>query len=97
MKSFDFEGRTYTSVEADLCYEMVPKSQFKGKTTTAPTGNGYDAIEVQMRGIPYVLMGPPIRFVPRPGQCMKCGCTELQACKDGCSWANKEQTLCSKC
>jgi ParB/RepB/Spo0J family partition protein len=34
---------------------------------------------------------------PVAGVCLKCGCTEEAACDGGCTWANKEQTLCSKC
>jgi hypothetical protein len=31
------------------------------------------------------------------GVCRVCGCTDLRACADGCSWANPEHTLCSRC
>ena len=33
----------------------------------------------------------------RAGQCRWCKCTELNACANGCTWANREQTLCSEC
>lgn len=33
----------------------------------------------------------------QPGTCSKCGCTEDQACPEGCAWANAEQTLCTAC
>lgn len=31
------------------------------------------------------------------GICMVCGCTEADACEDGCGWANRKQTLCTAC
>lgn len=43
------------------------------------------------------------RFLVRPGKylpagiCKKCGCTERFACKGGCSWADKEHRLCTRC
>jgi hypothetical protein len=40
---------------------------------------------------------PPGTLVPRPGTCSACGCTENYACDGGCSWANAEKTLCTKC
>jgi len=33
----------------------------------------------------------------KAGQCRWCKCTELHACANGCSWANREATLCSEC
>lgn len=33
----------------------------------------------------------------RKGICMVCGCTELDACPDGCGWANLKKTLCTSC
>jgi len=33
----------------------------------------------------------------RPGVCRWCGCTNDHACDAGCSWANRERTLCSAC
>ena len=32
-----------------------------------------------------------------PGVCRKCGCTDEQACPEGCSWVDKKHTLCSAC
>ena len=32
-----------------------------------------------------------------PGICKICGCTDDHACSGGCSWANKEHTLCTSC
>jgi hypothetical protein len=32
-----------------------------------------------------------------PGKCRWCGCTWEHACDGGCSWANRQQTLCSGC
>lgn len=29
--------------------------------------------------------------------CLTCGCTERQACPEGCGWANAAQTLCTAC
>lgn len=34
---------------------------------------------------------------PKAGTCSECGCTENDACEDGCSWANQEKTLCTSC
>lgn len=33
----------------------------------------------------------------RPGACRWCGCTYERACAGGCSWVNRQQTLCSGC
>jgi hypothetical protein len=33
----------------------------------------------------------------RVGQCRWCGCTDARACDAGCSWANRQHTLCSEC
>ncbi len=33
----------------------------------------------------------------RKGICSVCGCTEEDACEEGCSWANRAQNLCSAC
>jgi hypothetical protein len=33
----------------------------------------------------------------RPGVCRWCGCTYHDPCPPGCSWANRQQTLCSEC
>ncbi len=31
------------------------------------------------------------------GTCRVCGCTDAQACPDGCSWVDAQRTLCSAC
>lgn len=31
------------------------------------------------------------------GTCRECGCTDDEACKGGCSWADLNHTLCSNC
>lgn len=31
------------------------------------------------------------------GQCFVCSCTDLEACPGGCSWSNKDRTICSSC
>lgn len=31
------------------------------------------------------------------GTCRWCGCSELHGCAVGCSWANRQGTLCSEC
>lgn len=33
----------------------------------------------------------------RQGICSVCGCTEDEACAQGCSWANLKKTLCTAC
>lgn len=33
----------------------------------------------------------------RVGTCRWCGCTERHGCDVGCSWANRQGTLCSEC
>lgn len=33
----------------------------------------------------------------RVGTCAACGCTDDHACEGGCSWANNNHTLCSRC
>lgn len=45
------------------------------------------------------------RFLPRRkgsmllrgGTCRWCRCTELNACPQGCGWADRDQTLCTAC
>lgn len=32
-----------------------------------------------------------------PGRCRWCGCTDEHGCAMGCSWANRQATLCSEC
>lgn len=32
-----------------------------------------------------------------PGRCRWCGCTEENACANGCSWVERSYTLCSEC
>lgn len=34
---------------------------------------------------------------PRPGVCMICGCTEMQACEGGCYWVDCAEIICSAC
>jgi hypothetical protein len=34
---------------------------------------------------------------PRPGTCRVCGCTDDHACPEGCSWVDRDHTLCSAC
>jgi hypothetical protein len=34
---------------------------------------------------------------PVEGTCFYCGCTDDRSCKEGCSWANRKHTLCSRC
>jgi hypothetical protein len=38
-----------------------------------------------------------ITITEEPGRCRLCGCTYEHACAVGCSWANRQQTLCSAC
>jgi hypothetical protein len=33
----------------------------------------------------------------RKGICYVCGCTEFDACDEGCGWANLKKTLCTAC
>jgi len=34
---------------------------------------------------------------PTPGTCRVCGCTDDHACPEGCSWVDRDHTLCSAC
>lgn len=34
---------------------------------------------------------------PAPGHCRVCGCTDAQACPDGCWWVDADETVCSSC
>jgi len=34
---------------------------------------------------------------PKPGTCRVCGCTDDNACEQGCWWVDEEHTLCSSC
>lgn len=36
-------------------------------------------------------------IVNRSGQCRWCRCTYERPCANGCSWADRTQTLCSEC
>jgi hypothetical protein len=38
-----------------------------------------------------------IYLTQTPGRCRWCRCTEAEACESGCSWANRDRTLCSAC
>lgn len=38
-----------------------------------------------------------IHVTQTPGRCRWCRCTEAEACEGGCSWANRDRTLCSAC
>jgi len=38
-----------------------------------------------------------IRVLLTPGRCRWCGCTWSNPCANGCSWAERTQTLCSEC
>lgn len=38
--------------------------------------------------------GAPIATEPK---CVRCGCTETEACADGCSWVSTDPPLCSSC
>lgn len=38
-----------------------------------------------------------VTVTERVGTCRWCGCTDLQGCDVGCSWANRQCTLCSEC
>lgn len=31
------------------------------------------------------------------GRCRFCGCTQLNACPEGCWWINRAETVCSSC
>jgi hypothetical protein len=43
-------------------------------------------------------IAPTVRKVERiPGTCGVCGCTDERACRGGCSWVDKQHTLCSAC
>jgi ferredoxin len=32
-----------------------------------------------------------------PGVCRYCGCTEAEACPEGCGWADEDETICTAC
>jgi len=38
-----------------------------------------------------------VSFAEHVGICRWCRCTDINACPAGCSWANRERTLCSCC
>ena len=38
-----------------------------------------------------------VTVTERAGKCRWCGCTDLHGCDVGCSWANRQATLCSEC
>lgn len=41
---------------------------------------------------------PFIVTVPQtPGRCRWCRCTHTTPCAGGCSWADRQQTLCTEC
>jgi len=43
----------------------------------------------------YLLVGTRMR--PHRGACMVCGCTDREACVGGCSWADEDKTICTRC
>lgn len=42
-----------------------------------------------------MLKGYSVAFLS--GICRVCGCTDDNACEEGCIWVDKEHTLCSTC
>lgn len=36
-------------------------------------------------------------MTPTKGVCKECGCTEFNACPEGCSWTDKSEILCAEC
>ena len=39
-----------------------------------------------------------VQYTAAPrGVCRQCGCSDLDACPEGCAWTNRERTLCSTC
>ena len=42
----------------------------------------------------------PLRGLPLPGRCVRCGCTDASGCPvlgGMCAWVNAERTWCSAC
>ncbi|WP_375453431.1 hypothetical protein [uncultured Methylobacterium sp.] len=49
-------------------------------------------------GVTAALQGVSWRLPASLGPvCLRCGCSECDACGEGCGWANPEQTLCTHC
>jgi hypothetical protein len=76
----------------------------KGNGCAAITPNAmlhYYAIDVAKRHSISVLekVVPYAEFVAseRIHTCKICGCNDLRSCEGGCSWANPQSTLCTRC
>lgn len=104
VKSFEHRGRHYTSVTGDQAWEIVPLAAYDGKSVsyldslkgkTDKTRSSYEGVTVVQKGIQYAMAGPRLQFVQRPGQCGKCGITELSA--PGTLFVDPRKTCCSNC
>lgn len=64
----------------------------------------YHAVEedLAMMDVPEAIVaamrGPSWRIPSGHGPvCLSCGCSEADACPDGCGWADESQTVCTEC
>lgn len=64
----------------------------------------YHAVEEELahleppEAVMAAMRGPSWRIPAGHGPiCLRCGCSECDACPDGCGWANEAQTLCTEC
>ncbi len=94
-------GRVHIQFTAFDCWMIVFALQVASKHPDMGT-----EVRGVMREIGDSLTGPLIHYVPEikpliedgwinAGTCRICGCTDEQACLEGCSWV--EADLCSRC
>lgn len=61
------------------------------------TEDDFPDYETPAEAIAVLQAAPRLGDEPEPGVCSGCGCTDEWGCLDGCSWANDEHTICTRC
>ncbi|HEX4085282.1 MAG TPA: ParB/RepB/Spo0J family partition protein [Chthoniobacteraceae bacterium] len=112
IKTFEWRGLHWTSTNlAALAgqpeiWEVVPKCAFDGAPILAKearlfpssiSDRNYDGAICYQGGITYCLRGPKLQLVRQPGECQKCGCTEVLNWTKGRTWADDSRRLCTAC
>lgn len=81
-------------VQAVSKFRVAYHARGNKKSSLAP--NDVEAIE----GLLFRLPQPPLRDgegYHKAGICRYCGCTPYMACESGCSWVDRDGTICSAC
>jgi hypothetical protein len=108
----DYENHTFEDHETDIWFKP-DRASFRAAYQLArilrKTGRAliqehvlnehYYAIDVAPRHVVQVAtkVVSYAEFLDDDPRCQICGCTEDRACPGGCSWANPQRTLCSRC